>query len=286
MQQQQQEQQDRGKFRENNKDQFYTARHVAAKCIDIIISTIPDSAHYQWIEPSAGEGAFIDSLAESYDKIGIDIAPKADGIIEANYLEWFPSQSLDKKILVFGNPPFGKQSSLAKAFILHSCKFADIIAFILPRSFMKPSMSNIFPRRFHCIYSTELEEDSFILNGSKYNVPCVFQIWQIQSSNRAIINKIEANGFEYINSQIDYHIAFRRVGVYAGRCYKNENNTNRYSIQSHHFIKFRDDLIPYIDDIIIKINAHQFPNNTVGPRSLSKSEINIVLNAIIEDTLS
>ena len=33
--------------------------------------------------------------------------------------------------------------------------------------------------------------------------------------------------------------------------------------------------------IIDKINAHIFPSNTVGPRSLSKSEANIVINQIL-----
>ena len=26
--------------------------------------------------------------------------------------------------------------------------------------------------------SNELEKDSFVINGSKYDVPCVFQIWE------------------------------------------------------------------------------------------------------------
>jgi hypothetical protein len=36
-------------------------------------------------------------------------------------------------------------------------------------------------------------------------------------------------------------------------------------------------------DIIEKINKHTFPSNTVGPRSLSKSEVNVVLNQIIAE---
>ena len=35
---------------------------------------------------------------------------------------------------------------------------SDIIAFILPRSFLKPSMNNAFNSKFHCKYSLELEK--------------------------------------------------------------------------------------------------------------------------------
>ena len=37
----------------------------------------------------------------------------------------------------------------------------------------------------------------------------------------------------------------------------------------------------YTNLIIEKINNHIFPSNTVGPRSLSKSETNVVINNII-----
>ena len=45
-----------------------------------------------------------------------------------------------RKIHVIGNPPFGRQSSLAIKFIKKSCSFSDTISFILPKSFKKDSM--------------------------------------------------------------------------------------------------------------------------------------------------
>ena len=169
--------QDTGKFRTNLKDQFYTDKIVAQKCFNIIISLIQNPYNYLWIEPSAGSGSFFHILPSSFDKIGIDLDPKSADILKEDFLQWsFPIT--DKKIIVFGNPPFGKQSSLAKSFIKKSCKFASFIAFILPKSFMKPSMFNVFDLKFHCIYSKELDKDSFIINETKYDVPCIFQIWE------------------------------------------------------------------------------------------------------------
>ena len=274
--------QDTGKFRINMKDQFYTNENVAKSCIQDIIRLLPFTNDYTWVEPSAGNGSFLHNIPTSFEKVGLDLDPKADDILKQDYLKWIPS--LNKDIIVFGNPPFGRQSSLAKAFISKSCEFAKIIAFILPRSFTKPSMFNAFNLKFHLIHSAELEKNSFVINGSKYDVPCVFQIWQKTDIDRKIEKKINPNGFEYVKSNEKYHIAFRRVGGLAGKCYT--NNGSVFSIQSHYFIKFNVDILCYANTIIEKINNHTFPSNTLGPRSLSKSEANIVINGIIQSVSS
>lgn len=274
--------QDTGKFRINMKDQFYTNESVAKSCIKRIINMLPFTNDYLWIEPSAGNGAFLHNIPSSFQKIGIDLEPKAEDILKQDFLKWKPP--LNKDIIVFGNPPFGRQSSLAKAFITKSCQFAKIIAFILPKSFVKPSMFGVFDLKFHLIQCVELEKNSFIINGCEYDVPCVFQIWQKTDINRVNEEKIHPKGFEYVKCNEDYHIAFRRVGGLAGKCYK--NNNSEFNIQSHYFIKFNDDIAPYIDTIIEKINNHEFPSNTVGPRSLSKNEINFVINNIIHSVSS
>jgi hypothetical protein len=295
-------QQDTGKFRTNTKDQFYTSIPVAKKCIETIISRLHNTSSpadlvlplsaYMWIEPSAGNGAFFHNIPDTYDKIGIDIDPKAPNILEQDFLTWMPpSLSTSKPIIVFGNPPFGSQSALAKSFIIHSCKFASIIAFILPRSFTKSSMSNTFDTMFHCIHSSEIEPHAFVINGgATYDVPCVFQIWKKMPTPRAVLQKVTEKGFQYVRQTDAHHIAFRRVGAYAGKSYitsiageKIEGVTYNYSPQSHHFLKFDDAFKGSILEISRKINLHTFPSNTTGPRSLSKTEINIVINFILEN---
>lgn len=267
--------QDTGKFRTNMKDQFYTNETVAKSCIQHIIRLCPFTSRYVWVEPSAGNGSFLHNIP-NFKKIGIDLDPKSKDIIKHDYLTWTHPEHED--IIVFGNPPFGRQSSLAKSFIAKSCKFAKIIAFILPKSFTKPSMYNAFDLKFHLIYSFELEKDSFVINGSKYDVPCVFQIWQKMDTDREVEDKVKPDGFEYVKATESYHIAFRRVGGLAGKCYKKDES--EFSVQSHYFIKFNDKISRY-DSIIEKINNHTFPSNTLGPRSLSKHEVNSVINDIL-----
>jgi hypothetical protein len=276
--------QDTGKYRINTMDQFYTDISVSKKCIDDIHQYVESVSDYLWIEPSAGSGSFFHNIPTTYDKIGIDIEPKSDELIKTDFLTW-RCPDTEKKIIVFGNPPFGRQSTLAKAFIQKSCEFADVIAFILPKSFTKPSMYNAFDMRYHCIYTSELDKNSFIVNGDcKYDVPCVFQIWERRLYQREIVQKVDAIGFTYVKSSDTYHIALRRVGANAGRCYKNDGS--QYSIQSHYFILFDNHITPHIDSVFQKINNHTFPSNTVGPRSLSKSEVNEVLNQIISEHAS
>ena len=287
--------QDTGKHRTNTNDQFYTSDAVAKQCVQWIITAVSasggggvappyDDGDYLWIEPSAGTGAFLRQLPPEFTKIGLDIDPKCDDIIKQDYLTWQAPTVAKKGIIVFGNPPFGRQSSLAKAFIAKSCSFANIIAFILPKSFTKPSMYNAFHPRFHMIFNEELDKNAFIINGgTAYDVPCVFQIWEKKATERPKDEKVAPIGFEYVASATS-SFALRRVGGLAGKCY---TDTATRSTQSHYFIRFNDTVSPapaaYHANIIAKINKHTFPSNTVGPRSLSKSEVNVVLNQIIAE---
>jgi hypothetical protein len=299
--------QDTGKYRTNTKDQFYTSPHVAKKCIEILISHLHNAAlhspspvlplsSYLWVEPSAGNGAFLNSIPDTYDKIGIDIEPSIgsskENILKQDFLTWMPPIHNQKPVIIFGNPPFGRQSSLAKAFVAHSCKFptTSTIAFILPRSFVKPSMSCAFESHFHCIHSSDVERNAFVLGGgggnASYDVPCVFQIWQKRSVPRIVPEKITEKGFQYVKETDPRDIVIRRVGVYAGRCFHSGgdiNSATEYNKQTHYFIKLDEQFVAaqHVKEIVDNINAHVFPTNTTGPRSLSKPEINDVLNEIL-----
>lgn len=268
--------QDTGKFRMNSKDQFYTNKGISKLCIDFILERMPHTAKYTWVEPSAGSGAFVDALDSRYERIAMDIDPKSEAVEKRDFFEWEPPVSGD--VIVFGNPPFGKQSSMAKAFIRKSCTFANVIAFILPKSFTKPSMNNAFEEHFHLMHTREIEKNAFEVNGSEYDVPCVFQIWEKKDHKRPPVKKTGPIGFSYVKPDEPHDVAFRRVGVYAGKCYLNDGQ--KFSPQSHHFLKLDSDRVEEIRD---RINTHVFPSNTVGPRSLTKSEINSVLNKIIKE---
>jgi hypothetical protein len=263
--------QDTGKFRVNLNDKFYTKPSVANLCV----SELKKHAVGTWIEPSAGSGAFIDAVGHKI--VAMDIDPGRDGIVKQDFLTWTSSYT---ECTVFGNPPFGRQSTLARKFIKHASTFASVIAFILPRSFTKPSMQKAFPLDFHLVYETELEKDSFMVNDKSYDVPCVFQIWKRMNQPREVHIESDVEWI-YVKKNEPYDIAIRRVGVYAGKCMLPDDSL---SFQSHYFIKLPDG--NNVDKIIDYVCKNKFPSNTTGPRSLSKSEINSVLSECVATTLS
>jgi hypothetical protein len=257
-------------------DKFYTKPSIAKKCCEEFSKYIKiDTEIDIIIEPSAGNGSFIPQILEmSSTCLFYDIEPEAELILKQDYLDLDFNNllipDLYTKIHIIGNPPFGRQSSIAIKFIKKSAEICDTIAFILPKSFKKDSMQKHFPNNFHLIYQVDLEENSFMINQKEKDVPCVFQIWQKQQTPRDIIIKEYPKYFNFVKINENPDISFRRVGVNAGKIYINNFEDN--SIQSHYFIKFQDNINK--QTIIEKIKNIIYPNdNTVGPKSISKQEI-------------
>ena len=265
-----------GKDRDT-KDQYYTKRAVAETCVKDILESLPWTSTALWIEPSAGAGAFLGIYGG--ETIALDLEPKAVDVIAGDFLQWSNPLTTDKQILFFGNPPFGRQGSIAKKFLRHACKQgANALAFILPRSFMKPSMYGCIPLTYHLVKQCDLSKDSFEVNRQSYNVPCIFQIWEKRAKQREVVEKEKADGFVYVKPGETYDLAFRRVGGDAGKSFQRGEIENP-SAQSHHFLKFDDGInVIYIQK---RVNTHIFPSNTTGPRSLSKPEINVAINTFI-----
>jgi hypothetical protein len=102
--------------------------------------------------------------------------------------------------------------------------------------------------------------------------------------------KITEKGFQYVKETDPRDIVIRRVGVYAGRCFDGGgdiNSATEYNKQTHYFIKLDEQFVAaqHVKEIVDKVNAHVFPTNTTGPRSLSKPEINIVLNEVLNEVI-
>ena len=117
-------------------DKFYTKDAVVDLCLDLWNEKISVKDDHIVIEPSASSGAFSDKLIK-HNLTAYDIEPGAEdkGILKRDYLKLDISQFSGKSVHVIGNPPFGRQSSLARKFIEKSCEFAPSISFILPNRY-------------------------------------------------------------------------------------------------------------------------------------------------------
>lgn len=240
---------------------YYTKTGLIGSLFEIIELHLPIKSDDLIIEPSAGNGSFINSIKKlNCSNIFYDIAPEHPEIIKQDFLKVKVQALLN--VHVMGNPPFGRQSSLAIKFIKKSCEFASSISFILPKSFKKETMKRHFESHFHCIHESDIPDNSFYFNEKEYNIPCVFQIWNKSDKQREVIEKLEPIGFKFVKKNENPNISFRRVGVNAGTVSTEIHNK---SDQSHYFIKSLENMDYFKFDF-------EF-NNTVGPRSISKQEL-------------
>lgn len=161
-------------------DKFYTNVDVARKCV----TTVGEKFGWDWdmiIEPSAGNGSFL-LLIPSVNKIGIDIEPEHEDILKLDFLGYNPPRGA-KRVLVIGNPPFGRVSSLAIKFFNHAAEWAHVIAFILPRTFRRKSVQNKLAREFHLLHDEDIP-----LKPCAFTPPmmakCCFQIWDRREHQR------------------------------------------------------------------------------------------------------
>ena len=253
----------------NTVDKYYTKPEIVNQCIDIIKNKININKDDIIIEPSAGNGAFSKIKELSKYCYFYDIEPEHEDIIKQDFLTLDINNN--NKIHIIGNPPFGRQSSLAIKFIKKCCLFASTISFILPKSFKKDSMKKHFLKNYHLVYEidiSDLSNNPFLVNNIEYNVPCVFQIWEYKNEERIEPIKLEPINFKFVEQNDNPDISFRRVGVNAGTISKDTTK----SFQSHYFIKFINN--NNIDNIIDKLKEIKFNNNnTVGPKSISKQEL-------------
>jgi hypothetical protein len=205
----------------NTIDKYYTSKSAAGKCMKLLKEHITISDEDLVIEPSAGDGAFINLIeALCPNSVFYDLIPANDKVNKQDYFELdhneIPNYNLYKRIHVMGNPPFGRQSSLAIKFIKKSCVYCDTLSFILPKSFKKDSMKKHFPLEYHLVHEYDLPENSFLVDGKDHDVPCVFQIWEKRDMNREVPEKLIPKNYRFVKKDENPDLSFRRVGVIAG----------------------------------------------------------------------
>lgn len=201
-----------GKNTGTHDDKFYTPLDTANQLIKLVNAHKSLTDFKRIIEPSAGNGAILKPLQSMLDSISwdgellaYDLIPEDTSIKQMNWLERknangdddlsFPYYTrMDKKALwddgartlVIGNPPFGRNGSLALKFINEATAFnPSMIAFILPKSFMKASMQSKINNMYAITECIEVKNDKYILpNGGTRKVPTCILIIEHQTVSR------------------------------------------------------------------------------------------------------
>jgi len=176
---------DYSRYSSKEKDQFFTPVDTVVNCFKIFTNVIEsfgdNPADFKYIEPSAGDGRFLEVLPS--DTIALDIEPRHPSVINADYLDWFPNEK--KKFVVFGNPPFGLRGHTALKFINHSYHFAEYVCFILPQLFESDGKG--VPRKrvkgYNLIHSTKILTNFYEPCGNSIKINTIFQIWSKKHIN-------------------------------------------------------------------------------------------------------
>lgn len=241
--------------REISLEQFYTSSENVNFCLEKI-----DLSKYDLIiEPSAGNGSFSSVIPNC---IAYDIAPKNINIIKQDFLLLDTKQFSNKKILTVGNPPFGRQSSLAIKFINKAAEFSNTIAFILPKSFKKESILSRLNEHLFLESVYELPNTLFNFEDKTFDIPCSFFIFIKKEQIRKKESLPVVDDFSFVDKE-NADCSIRRVGFYAGKI-----EGLNVSKSSHYFIKWNT---TEAKNNYLKLKFDF--DNTVGARSLSKSEI-------------
>lgn len=130
-------------------DKYYTSAELSKYCVKKTKEIIGEENIEEYIEPSAGNGSFLNYLDKPY--LAFDIEPEDDKIAKQDWL----TIDLEYKTgrCIIGNPPFGRCLNLAQKFYKKSIHVGDYISFILPISQLN-NISSMY--EFDLIHSEDL----------------------------------------------------------------------------------------------------------------------------------
>jgi hypothetical protein len=256
-------------------DQFYTRRDVAVRLAKIVAESLANPPAI-WVEPSAGDGAFVDAIALAGlpgQVIALDIDPARQDVSKGDFLTWALPASAKGVVAALGNPPFGKNASLAVKFFNRAASFADAIGMIFPRTFQKKGLQNRLDTSFKLIMEEVLPPDSFVFEGEIVAVPCVFQIWvRLPPGQLRPLHAItrKHSDFDFVDRAFG-DFAFQRVGVAAGKI---KPVDAPISPESHLFIRVSDrKRVAEVRGRLAAVDWQGFKHSTAGNPSIGKGEI-------------
>jgi hypothetical protein len=253
-------------------DDYFTRPAVASSLVGSIAPILRNFSTV--VEPSAGAGSFVDALiSEGLNVRAFDLCPRRSDITKRDFFT-LSGRGLQGSAVV-GNPPFGFAANLAVDFFNHAATFADLIAFVVPRSFEKTSITRRLNPLFHLVESRIMstEECTFDASGSPKVVPCVWQVWARTTTPRDVSPEPITNPWiEFTSPALASH-AIRRVGGRAGRVLDGLN----HSTSSTYFVR---ELTPGAVKAIASADFSSVVNSTAGVRSISKRELVAYLSGV------
>ncbi len=266
-----------GNRRVTGKEQFYTPVPVAGWVIDQVLELIPQSIEQTWLEPSAGSGSFIEALAQRgiNDVVAMDIEPAHPQVLKQDFLTWQPTQS---DMIAIGNPPFGRNNSLSIPFFNRCAEFCSTIAFIVPRSWRKWSVTNRLNLDFSCLADFDLAVNYVDVYGAdvyaKNNLRTCLQIWTKSESRRELVS-IPDHGFVEKVTPENADIALKVFGYGCGTVLTDFDRVPNTTLM---FLKVNDRRAV---SALREAPLSRYFNNVAYTEALAFTEVNDALNKLL-----
>jgi predicted RNA methylase len=288
-------------------DDYFTTSYVADLCVESLMKVVTDKRRpiskqrqHTFVEPSAGAGAFIKSLASNdiatalpTRVVALDINPAEPEIvtdavrapiIKGDWMDDAMAQHIPEGAVVFGNPPFGFAASTAIRFFNKAAeRNAAVIAFIVPRSFRKVSIQSRLDEYYHLADQFNTPRNAFVMpDGTPYDVPCVWQVWARRKDRRDPPRNLTTDLFTIVRRTSHPDFAVRRVGGKAGQVL----DGLAHSASTTYFIKAGEGINPIELRKRFAAIDRSVVDNTAGVRSISIPELtNAVLEVINNDSI-
>ena len=232
-------------------DQYYTSYEDMEYCVNKAWDVIKDLGYEvsEFLEPSAGEGVFSNYLTTSgLDVIAIDIEPKGEDIIKADFLTY--DLEYKEGRFIIGNPPFGTRLNLAQKFYKRAIELGDYIAFILPISQLNNTQSMY---EFDLVHSEDLGK---LLFSNKKKVHCCLNVYVRPKNglNKKIQNKlkditiIREDKKDYEKIEYDIRMCYWGDGTAGKILTEEEHYSGEYKIIIHNK-ELRDEIINLFNTI-------------------------------------
>jgi predicted RNA methylase len=183
--------------------------------------------------------------------------------VQGDFLQWQPEMKFD---VIVGNPPYGKNASLAVKFLNKAVELTDDIRYVLPRSFRKPSIFNRIDRNLHLVSDEDTPDETF---GG--NIITCYQKWEVREDERELIETQTSHpDFKFVKRE-DGEMFIGRAG--AGPSGKVLTSNFKHYATSHFF------LIPKNEEVKERLVSLE-PKfrkaaraSVVGMPNLSKNEL-------------
>lgn len=269
---------------------LFRLSHPEVPIVNEIVYSLPKEAilnsEVKFLDPAMGGGQFLRGILDRAVSLGVsreDMLPRLFGIersiVYVNHAKWKlgldganlkVSSCYDPEVFgvefdyVVGNPPYGKNASLAVKFLNKSFELAPTVSFVLPKTFRKPSILNRIHPNLHLAEDTDVSNDTF--GGT---ILTCRQKWERREGKRERIKTYTQHPDLQFVSKAESNVFVGRVGAAAGSV--KESGFDHYTEQ-HYFLLVDDAVRERLNAIQPKLRELAY-GATVGTPSLSKHEL-------------